>query len=553
MSTGMSTTNDTVLVYDTTLRDGAQGEGVNFSLEDKQRLAKALDDIGVHYIEGGWPGSNPKDIEFFRVMRQNKLQRAKLVAFGSTRRAANPAEKDPVLKQLLEAETDAIAIVGKSWDMQVTEALRVGLDVNLDMIASSVAFLKKHASEVFFDAEHFFDGYKANPNYALATLAEALEAGADAVVLCDTNGGSLVHEITAVVDAVRERFPAARVGIHCHNDGGMATANTVEAVMRGAGMFQACLNGFGERTGNADLCSVLPVLELKCGKHCIGPENLKKITSLSRYGYELASLPRRDHQPFVGASAFAHKAGMHVSGLARDSRTYEAFDPKAVGNKRRILISELAGRTSIIARYPELQENVDQQKAILADVMELEKEGYAFENADASFALLVMKRLGKYDPAFELVGFRASTEERDVRGLLNGEVTGHDARVRISEASVKLMVDDIELHTVAEELNGPVAALDLALRKALLHFFPFADDLRLTDFRVHIVNAQAGVEARVRTVIQSQVGEETWGTVGVSENILSASCQALVDSFQYLIALRGGRKAAHTRVRLHQI
>ncbi len=530
----------TILVYDTTLRDGSQGEGVNFSLEDKLRLTKALDALGAHYIEGGWPGSNPKDVDFFEAMKKIRLRHAKLVAFGSTRRAGNRADSDPNLALLADSGAAAAAIVGKSWDLHVRDALRVSLADNLDMIASSVKFLRKNLGQAFFDAEHFFDGFKRNPEYALDSLDAALSAGADAVVLCDTNGGSLVHEIAEAVDRVRERFPGALVGIHCHNDTGMAVACSVEAVRRGAGMVQGCLNGFGERTGNADLCSIIPVLELKCGLRCIGPKNLRKLTNTSRFAYELANLGRRDWQPFVGASAFAHKGGLHVSAMARNDHTYEAFPPEPVGNVRRILISELAGRASVIARYPELAKHPDKQKEVLDEVMRLENEGYAFENADASFELLVMRMLGIYEPAFDLLGFRASSEERK-------------GSVCLSEASVKLQIGEVELHTVSEGLHGPVAALDLALRKALLHVYPFFDSLRLVDYRVHIVNAQAAADAKVRVVIQSQEGRDTWGTVGVSENILNASCQALVESFQYLIHRHGGKSSGKLRKRLHRV
>ncbi len=532
--------DDPVYIYDTTLRDGSQGEGVNFGLEDKLRMVRALDDLGVQYIEGGWPGSNPKDVDFFNAMKEVRLKHARLVAFGSTRRAGNKADKDPILAQLVEARPQAAAIVGKSWDLHVRDALRVSYEENLDMIGSSIHFLRKELGQAFFDAEHFFDGFKRNQDYALASLGAALDAGADAVVLCDTNGGALVHEITGVVDSVRERFPKALIGIHCHNDIGMAVANSVEAVLHGAGMVQGCLNGFGERTGNADLCSVIPVLELRCGRTCLGGNNLKKLTNSSRFAYELANLSRRDFQPFVGASAFAHKGGLHVSAMARNDLTYEAFPPSAVGNERRILISELSGRASVIARYPDLANHKDKQKEVLDEVMRLEHEGFAFENADASFELLVMRLLGIYEPAFDLLGFRASSEERK-------------GSVCLSEASVKLQIGEVELHTVAEGLHGPVAALDQALRKALLHVYPFFDDLRLTDYRVHIVNAQAAAEAKVRVVIQSSEGKDFWGTVGVSENILNASCQALVESYQYLVHRHGGRKAARKRDRLHQI
>lgn len=527
----------TVLAYDTTLRDGSQGEGVSFSLEDKLRLTRALDDLGIRYIEGGWPGSNPKDIDYFEAMRGQTLRQASLVAFGSTRRAANRADADPGLRQLVDSGATAICIVGKAWDLHVRDALRVGLDDNLDMIASSIAWLKKRTGEVFFDAEHFFDGYRANPDYTLQVLATAHEAGADFLVLCDTNGGGLPGEIAAGVGAVKARLPRARLAIHCHNDSGLATANSLEAVLHGAEMVQGSLNGFGERTGNADLCVIIPLLELKCGRDCIGPENLKKLTGVSRFAYELASLPRRDFQPFVGASAFAHKGGLHVSAMARNKQSYEAFSPESVGNLRRILISELSGRSTILARHPELRDSPEKQQLILNEVMRLEKDGYAFENAEASFELLAMKLLGIYEPAFDLLGFRASSEERI-------------GSVCLSEASVKLRIGNEVFHTVSEGEHGPVSALDLALRKALVEVYPFCRELRLIDYRVHIVNARAAADAKVRVVVQSQEGDNSWGTVGVSENILHASSQALVDSFQFLVHLRGGKAAARPGKRI---
>ncbi|MCC8190684.1 MAG: citramalate synthase, partial [Planctomycetes bacterium] len=535
----MTATAKPILVYDTTLRDGCQGEGINFSLEDKLRLVDLLDSLGFHYIEGGWPDSNPKDMEFFRRMRGRRLSHARLVAFGSTRRSGNPPSRDANLAGILKAGAPAAALVGKAWDLHVRDALRVSLPENLDMIGSSVAYLKRRLDQVFFDAEHFFDGYRRNPEYALAALDAALAAGADAVVLCDTNGGSLVHEITEAVDAVRQRFPAAGIGIHCHNDAGMAVAGTVAAVRHGAGMVQGCLNGFGERTGNADLCAVLPVLELRCRRRCIGKRNLRKLTTASRFAYELANLGRRPEQPFVGDSAFAHKGGLHVSAMARNDRTYEAFPPEAVGNTRRILISELAGRASVIARYPDLADRPEALAAVLAEVMRLENQGYAFENANASFTLLVRRVLGIHEPTFELLGFRAASEER-AEGVC------------LSEASVKMRIGTVELHTVAEDAHGPVAALDHALRKALVHVYPYCDGMRLSDYRVHIVNEQAAAAAKVRVVIGCREGRRTWGTVGVSENILDASCQALVESFQYLILRHGGGASARPRHRLHR-
>ncbi|MDR1613625.1 MAG: citramalate synthase [Planctomycetota bacterium] len=528
-----------VEIYDVTLRDGAQGEGVNFSLEDKLRLSQALDDLGVHYIEGGWPGSNPKDVEYFAAMRKTVLDHAILTAFGSTRRAGNPADRDGNLNKIAAARPGAATIFGKTWDLHVHDALRVTLDENLDMIESSIRYLRDRVGRVFFDAEHFFDGYRENPGYALKCLEAALSGGAERVILCDTNGGRMVHETTGTIDAVRRTFPDARLGIHCHNDSGLAVANSVEAVMHGAELVQGCINGFGERTGNADLCSIIPILELKAGRRTVGRQNLEKLTNISRFAYELANLSRRDFQPFVGASAFAHKGGTHVSAMARNTRSYEAVEPESVGNTRRILISELAGRASVLARYPELAAHPDKMNPLLEEIMRRENDGFAYENADASFEMLLKRFLGRFEPSFELLGFRAATEERD-----GGS---------ISEASVKVRIGDIDLHTVSEGLHGPVGALDLALRKALNHVFPFFDAIRLIDFRVHIVNAQAGTNAKVRVVIQSQEGDDAWGTVGVSENILNASCQALVDSFQYLVMRHGGKSAANFRRRLHQV
>ncbi|MDR1519911.1 MAG: citramalate synthase [Planctomycetota bacterium] len=517
-----------VLVYDTTLRDGAQGEGINFSLDDKLRLAGALDRLGVHYIEGGWPGSNPKDSEFFAAVRRTGRLRARLAAFGATRRVGVRAASDPNLRLLAESGADAAGVVGKAWDLHVREVLRTTREENLAMISSSIAFLKRRLAEVFFDAEHFFDGWRSDPEYALAALEAAFRAGADAAVLCDTNGGALPGEAGEAVAGVCRRFPGRLIGIHCHNDSGMAAANSVEAVLRGAGMVQGSLNGFGERAGNADLCSVLPVLELGRGRRCLGARNLRKLTDLSRFAYELANLPRRDFQPFVGASAFAHKGGLHAAGMARSPGAYETFRPEAVGNRRRVLISELSGRASLLSRFPALARNPRRQREALEAIRRLENDGYAFENADASLELLILRLLGRHQPPFRLLSFRASSEER-----LGG--------LRLSEASVKLRVGEEEFHTVSEGPHGPVSALDLALRKALIPAFGFVGALRLTDYRVHIVNAQAGSAARVRVVIQSREGREGWGTIGVSENILDASCQALVDSFQYQILRRGGR------------
>ncbi|MDR2391677.1 MAG: citramalate synthase [Planctomycetota bacterium] len=525
-----------VIVYDVTLRDGPQGEGVNFALDDKLRLFRVLESLGVAYVEGGWPGSNPKDRDVFLAMRGTGRRRAKLVAFGSTRRAGIRAGADANLRLIAESGADAACIVGKTWDLHVADVLRVAPGENLDMIASSVAFLRRRMPEVFFDAEHFFDGIRNDPEYALAALGAAVRAGAAAVILCDTNGGALTRETGEAVELVRSRLPDVLVGIHCHNDAGMAEANTVEAIRRGAGLVQGSLNGFGERTGNADLCTVIPVLELGLGIRCLGRRNLLKLTNASRFAYELASLPRRDFQPFVGASAFAHKGGLHMAGISRNTATYEAFRPELVGNRRRILISELSGRASIIARFPILARNPARQREALSEIRRLESAGYAFENADASLEILILRLLGRYRPAFEVQSFRSLSEEKRDGFCL-------------SEASVKLQVGREEFHTVSEGPHGPVSALDLALRKALVQAYPFVEELRLTDYRVHIVNAQAASAASVRVVVQSRDGRDGWGTVGVSENILGASFQALVDSYQYQVMRRGGPILSRSRKR----
>lgn len=521
----------TVEIYDTTLRDGSQGEGVNFSLGDKIRLTKLLDELGVHYVEGGWPGSNPKDMEYFAEVRKLRLKHARVAAFGSTRHATHAPSDDPNLRRLVAAKTPVITIFGKSWDLHVRDALRVPLEKNLEMIFSSVKFLRRKCDTVLFDAEHFFDGYAANPEYALRALEAAAEAGACALVLCDTNGGSLPGRVREVSALVCKRFSGLTVGIHTHNDGGMATANSVEAVLSGARHVQGTMNGFGERTGNADLTQVVPTLELKLGLRCLGAGKLAHLTEASRYVYETANLPLRDNQPFVGRSAFAHKGGVHVSAVARNAVTYEHVRPETVGNERRILISELSGRSNIAARARvDLSENPEAMRKVLEKIMEQENEGYAFENADGSFDLLVNRVLGVYRPHFELVGFRVMSEFRP-----GGE--------RLSEATVKLRAGEQEFHTVSEGEHGPVNAMDKALRKALTPIYPELEQLHLIDYKVHIVNPQAAAEARVRVVVESAAGAATWGTVGVSANIIEASAIALVDSLEYLLLRADEAKA----------
>ncbi len=519
-----------VEVYDTTLRDGAQGEGISFSLADKLRLTEEFDTLGIHYVEGGWPGSNPKDLEFFTAVRKLKLRHTRVVAFGSTRHAKNSPAGDPNLQCLVRSGVAVATIFGKSWDLHVRDALRVSLEQNLDMIYSSVEYLKKRIGRVIFDAEHFFDGYRANSEYALKALAAAAEAGAETVVLCDTNGGSLPSVVAEVVRVVRAALPQTPVGIHAHNDGGMAVANSVEAVAAGARQVQGTMNGLGERTGNADLVQVLPNLELKLGHRCLGEKQLRRLTESSRFVYETANLPAPGNQPFVGRSAFAHKAGVHVSAMARNPLTYEHIRPETVGNERRILVSELSGRSNILARSRvDLSGDPAKMQAVLAKLMELENQGYSFENAEGSFDLLVRRVAGDYVAPFKLLAFRVISEA-------NGR--------RVSEASVKVDVGGIEYHTVSEGDHGPVNALDKALRKALLGPFPLLEELKLVDYKVHIVNAQAAAEAKVRVVVESEWRGHSWNTVGVSENIIDASVQALVDAYEYLLVNYGGKRSA---------
>jgi 2-isopropylmalate synthase len=509
-------------VLDTTLRDGAQSEGVSFTQVDKIALVRQLDRLGIDYIEGGYPGSNPKDIAFFKEAGKLKLNHAKLTAFAATRRAKYSATEDPGLSALVKAKTPAVAIFGKTWDLHVEKVLKTDLDTNLKMIADSVRRLKRAGREVFYDAEHFFDGYRANPDYAMKTLEAAADSGADVLVLCETNGGFIPSEVSRIVAEVAERFGGGRVGIHAHNDSGMALANTVAAVERGSRHIHGTVNGLGERCGNADLCAAIPTLELKCGLHVLGRENLKKITETSRFLYEMLNLAPRGNQPYVGHSAFAHKGGMHVAGVQKDSRTFEHTDPEAVGNTRRILISELSGAATILAKTERMK--IDGKgpvaRQILDEVARLEDEGYHFEGAEASFELLVRRIARPYDPFFRLLHYR----------IINEVVREIDETV--TEATVKVRVDGSEEHRVAEG-DGPVNALDAALRKALRRFYPTITEMTLHDYRVRIVNPRAGTAAKVRVIITSHDHDDNWATVGVSENIIEASWQALTDSVEY--------------------
>jgi 2-isopropylmalate synthase len=507
-------------IYDTTLRDGSQGEGVNFSLQDKLLITRRLDELGVDFIEGGYPLSNPKDFEYFQEVRKLPLQHARVAAFGMTRRkGASPAE-DTCLKALLESQAPVITIVGKTWDMHVRDVLGTTLEENLRMIGDSVAYCKAAGREVFYDAEHFFDGLRHNPDYALQTLRTAQDAGAAVVILCDTNGGTLPDDIAAAVEKAGRglRVP---LGIHCHNDCDVAVANTLAAVERGATQVQGTINGIGERCGNVDLVSVIANVALKRGYDVLQPGSLERLTEVSRYVYEIANMNFRSTQPFVGTSAFAHKGGMHAHGIARNPASYEHLDPAAVGNERRILVSELSGQSSILAKTTKYAITHDRalMVKILNRVQDLEHEGYEFEAAEASFDLLVKKAADLYEPKFERLAYRVNIEaDKDGRPL--------------TEATVKVRVGGQTQHTVSEG-DGPVNALDAALRKALQPFYPNLEQMQLVDYKVRVVNARAGTAARVRVVIESRDGNDVWGTVGVSENIIEASWLALVDAAEY--------------------
>ena len=524
-----------IQIYDTTLRDGSQGENISFSLEDKLHIARKLDELGVDYIEGGWPGSNAKDVAFFERARELKLKHAKLAAFGSTCHPRHDVTHDKNLQALIESGTPVVTIFGKSWDLHVKVALGVSLKENLDLIRNSVAFLKSHGREVIYDAEHFFDGYKADPVYALETLKAAEEAGADLLVLCDTNGGTMPADLGARFEAASKHVRIG-LGIHTHNDCDMAVANSIAAIQLGAVQVQGTINGYGERCGNANLCSVISNLELKLGVRSIGKENLKHITEVSHYVSELANMPHRTDLPYVGKSAFAHKGGIHVSAVMKESSAYEHIDPAVVGNERRVLVSELSGKSNVIYKAVELGLTLDQSspdaKVVVDKLKEMEHDGYQFEGAEASFEMLFDRLVHHSKEFFELDGFRLITEKK-------GEGQAY------SEAVIKLRVDGKEEHTAAEGV-GPVSALDRALRKSLITFFPCIKDIRLTDYKVRVLNPKGATDAKVRVLIESSDGHDTWGTVGVSENLIEASWQALVDSITYKLKKEHGykRKAA---------
>ncbi|TAN39014.1 MAG: citramalate synthase [Verrucomicrobia bacterium] len=512
-----------IVIYDTTLRDGAQGEGVSFSGPGKIRVAKRLDQLGVDYIEGGFAASNPRDMAFFHEIRKEKLTHAKIAAFGSTRRAHVPVGEDVGVRALLEAKTPVCTFFGKSWRLHVTDVLKVSEKEALAMIADTVRVLKEHGKEVVYDAEHFFDGYKDCPEFARAALTAALNAGADCLCLCDTNGGSLPHEIAAITAEVIRAFPV-RIGIHTHNDSDLAVANSLEAIRAGATHVQGTMNGYGERCGNANLCSIIPSLVLKTGHTCLREDSLKQLREAALFVDEMANLRPNSKAPYVGESAFAHKAGMHVDAVRKNPRSFEHVLPESVGNQRRILVSELSGASNVFLKAVEMGLNLDKSapeiKEILRELERLEKEGYAFEAAEGSFKLLIQKVLKEHRPFFDLEGYRVIVEKR------------HKGEACISEATVKLTVNGKTVQTVGEG-NGPVDALDHALRSALLHFYPQIKGVHLTDYRVRILDPGEATAAKTRVVIESSDGETTWGTVGVSPNIIEASWEALVDGVEY--------------------
>ena len=526
-----------IQLYDTTLRDGTQREGLSLSLDDKLRIARMLDQLGIDYIEGGWPGSNPKDIAFFEQVETLGLTHATVTAFGSTRRADTAVAEDPQIRALLEAQTQAVALFGKSWDLHVHHVLNTTLDENLHMIADSVSYLRTHDREVIYDAEHFFDGYLADPDYAVQTLRAAAGAGARLLVLCDTNGGTMPSQLQEIIAAVAHQIDMP-LGIHCHNDSGLAVANSLLAVEAGAVHVQGTINGYGERCGNADLCTLIPNLQLKLGYSCVSADQLCSLTEVSHYVSNRANLSPDHHQPYVGYSAFAHKGGMHVDGMVKHEESFQHIDPTRVGNQKRIVVSELAGRSNILYKVQEFGLDIELDRAdahaLVAHIKELESQGFQFEGADASVELLIRRSQADYVPPFELVDFHIL-----VRDKQNG--------IMASEAMVKIKVGENVMLTAAEG-NGPVNALDQAVRKALLPYYPQLEPVHLTDYKVRILDGDAGTAALTQVLIDSSDGQEAWSTVGSSSNIIEASWQALADSLEYVLTrtARRARQCART-------
>ncbi|MDA1138406.1 MAG: citramalate synthase [Planctomycetota bacterium] len=521
-----------VFIYDSTLRDGTQGGGVSFSLEDKLRVTKKLDELGIDYIEGGFPGSNHKDIEFFKEANSLDLQTATIAAFGSTRKAGIDPSEDRNLKLLVDSQMKVLTIFGKTWKLHVYDVLRTDEEENLRMIEDSVRFLKQAGREVCYDAEHFFDGFKDDPDYAIRTLQAAENGGADWLVLCDTNGGTLVGEVQHAVKTVSERM-SARLGIHTHNDSGLAGANSIAAVELGCTQVQGTFNGYGERCGNANLCSIVPTLQLKMNRICLPEGKLARLTQASRFISELANLPHNQRLPYVGEYAFSHKGGMHVDGVQKNPLSFEHIAPGEVGNVRGTLLSDVSGRGTLLERVKQYVPDIDKKAPEIVELLDivkrLEHEGYHFENAEGSFELHIMKVFNRHEELFERAGFRIIVEK------------DHDQEP-LSEATIKVQIGDRLIHTAADG-DGPVNALDAALRKAIAEIYPEVSKIRLVDFKTHILEDSAGTDAKVRVVIESTDGEHTWGTVGVSENIIEASWEALVDAIQYGLLYKKFRKS----------
>ncbi len=513
-----------ISLYDTTLRDGTQGEDVSFSVDDKLHVVRALDEFGIDYIEGGWPGSNPRDVEFFRRAHQLTLRHARLAAFGSTRRAKNRVEDDPNIRALLEAETPVVTIFGKSWLLHVRAALQIGEGENLEIIEDSVAHLAAHGREVIYDAEHFFDGYKDAPDYALNTLRAAIRGGARTIVLCDTNGGSLPDDITRIVGEVVNTL-SIPIGIHTHNDGDLAVANTLAAVRCGAIHVQGTINGYGERCGNANLCSIIPNLQLKMGCSCVNADSLARLTELSRYVADLANLAPQKHLAYVGQSAFAHKGGVHVSAVMKDRTTYEHIDPSLIGNRRRVLVSDLSGKSNVAYKAQELGitlgDGSEAAQQIVEEIKLREHNGYHYEDADGSLGILMRRKLNTWREFFELGGFKV---------IIHKDTDAEP----VSEALIKVRVGNQVEHTAAEG-NGPVNALDNALRKALEKFYPELKRIVLSDYKVRVLDGLDGTAAKVRVLITTKDEKTSWNTVGVSPNIIEASWKALVDSITFYL------------------
>jgi len=511
-----------VKLYDTTLRDGTQQEGISLTVKDKLSIASKLDELGISYIEGGWPGSNPKDMEFFIKAKKLKLRHSTISAFGSTRRPHIQAGGDANVKALIRSGCKVITIFGKSWDLHVKDVLKTTLEENLNMIKDTIRYLKSKKKEVFYDAEHFFDGYCHNPDYAIETILAAQDAGCDGIILCDTNGGMITNELARIVSEIRPMV-SVTLGIHCHNDGDMAVANSIAAVMAGCDHVQGTINGYGERCGNANLCSVIALLKTKLDIECVSDGRLKELTEVSRYVAEICNMKQRDTQPFVGQSAFAHKGGIHVNAVLKNTTSYEHIEPEVVGNKRRILISELSGKSTLLLKAKEMEVSLRKEspktRKIMKLLQDMEHKGYHFEAAEGSFKLLLKRAMKQHKRFFDLEGFKVTVEKTE------------DEELR-SKATIKVRVKG-KIRRTTSEGDGPVNALDNALRKALLGFYPKLGDMHLSDFRVRVLDEKVGTAARVRVLIESQDSKDSWWTIGVSENIIEASWHALIDSIEY--------------------